>query len=574
MEAGLPFRFRYHAHPLMRALLGYVLGYLLADACLKEQLPVGWLFLWMAPCLLFFKWKLGFRLPVLLLSWCSAGFGHYSLALPPHIAYQDAIQTACIVLESNIKPSSKGWKVRIRYRGQIWLAYGKGDYPPSSAPGQRWVAVLRQLPPPHAALPGSFDFRRWLIRQGLVGCLKIIQFRPMPNDFASFRWKAFWGGFRNSFRTFLLQNLRDNHTVHWVEALLLGQDDDLSESVQISFRNTGTLHVLAISGLHIGLLYWVMNRLLSLLGWGEKMKSPFLLLFLWSFSFLTDLPESISRASIMYSLSMLARLKSRTMEGSHALCGSALLILWLKPASLWSAGFLLSHAAVAGLLLIHPQFEPWMEHQSRWIRWLTEGFLLSVSAQLATLPFCFSLFGQFPTWFWLANLWAVPMSTLCLGASIAWIPFQFIPIAESWADEGLSWLIKLLCYPIERIAQWPFAILSLPPIPMLSLIGCATLALFLIFYSKGYRVPIIAFTFSITLLIAGFLLHHLQIKRMELEYLSSTRPDAFVLIRKGESVHFIYHQTIPSRDSLSIHEHLRWYPVKQLKKTWVPKVSH
>ncbi len=566
MEAGLPFRFRYHAHPLLRALAGLILGYWIANAVLSSYHTWGWIFILLSPALAILPWrKPSSRFPVLMLSWFLLGFGHQALRFPAIPRYEHGYQTGIIRLESTVKASTKGWKMRVQYRNRLWLVYGKGKLPEEAKPGQAWVALVRMMPVPQQALPGCFDFKKWLQRQGISGSLQLVKFKRLPESANRFHWKSFWGQLRDKFRSFLFENLSIRDTAFWVEALLLGQDDGLSESVQLSFRNTGTLHVLAISGLHIGLLYLVMDRLLSWLRLKEGLKRPILLLFLWSFSLLAELPESICRASLMYSLTMLARGKGRKMEGTHSLCGSALLILWWKPASLWSPGFLLSHAAVAGLLLIYPLFEQWIEARPRWARWLAEGFLLSIAAQLATLPFCFNMFGQFPTWFWIANLWAVPMSTVCLAASIIWIPLQAFPLTESLADIGLSWLIQLLCYPITFISKWPVAVVQLPPIPLLSLLGAIGGALLIVFKLKGYRPHFNAFIIALTLILFGFIHHHWLTRNLQTTHLSSTYKPRWVLLREGKTSVLLYKEKPTAKDSALLQEHFKWHPNSELQ---------
>lgn len=563
MKAEIPFRFRYHAHPLMRALLGVIIGYWLADQMEVRWQPCGWIALLVSPTILLRRWKPVHRFPALLMAWMLASWGHFTLLKPSINARIPTPQLACVRVESEVKPTAKGWKIRLGYQGRRWLAYGKGPPPVNSFPGQRWVVRLKTLPWPSSPLPGGFDFGQWLLRQGFSGCLSIDTFLVLPSEHQVFRWSAFWGSARKQFQSFLVRHAPNQTAVYWIEALLLGQDDGLSESVQLDFRNTGTLHVLAISGLHVGLLYWLIDRILSLLQVNDRWKKPFLFLFLWSFAGLTDLPESICRASMMYSFSMLASIKNRTIEGSHSLCGSAILILWIKPASLWSAGFLLSHAAVAGLLLIYPLFENVQERFPRGLKWLAEGFFLSLSAQIATLPFCFNLFGQFPTWFWLANLWAVPLSTICLGASILWIPLQYIPWIDTMADLGLSFLIEAMCYPVMKMADWPLAVIALPPIPLLSLISLTGILTLFIFRLKGYQTQTVWFIWLCNFCFIGWIFHHSQTRWMNLNHHVSQTSTPYHFIRRGQHSILLLRTNLSGRDSSMLKEHFRWFPCQK-----------
>ncbi len=569
MQAEIPFRFRYHAHPLMRALAGVVAGYFTADSLGVVWKPLAWVGLLAAPLVLIYRWKPKMRFSMLVLAWFLAGWSHFSLHQPAPIVHSPSLQTTCLILESEPKTTAKGWKLRVSFQGRLWLAYGKGKPPQNSQPGQSWIVRFKPLPPPVPPLPGSFDFGRWMRRQGISGSISLVSFQPLPSHYQVFRWKNFWGELRKRFQSFLLQHAPDRTVVYWIEALLLGQDDGLSETIQLDFRNTGTLHVLAISGLHVGLLYWLIDRLLVMLRLKDRWKQPFLLFFLWSFALLTDLPESICRASLMYSFSMLAQMKGRMVEGSHSLCGSALLMLWLKPASLWSAGFLLSHAAVAGLILIYPLFDKLQDQSPCWLRWITEGFFLSISAQLATLPFCFNLFGQFPTWFWLANLWAVPLSTICLGASILWIPLQLLPITESLADWGLVFLIKAMCWPVEQIADWPLSIFTLPPIPLLSMLGFTGIFLLLIFFLKGYRPHP---KWSIGLLstcLLGYIQHHVEGRLLDFHHRPNHQYPTYHFIRKGEASVLLVLKPLSSRDSSALRDHFKWYPCQKKQTFYV-----
>jgi len=181
----------------------------------------------------------------------------------------------------------------------------------------------------------------------------------------------------------------DSGTGAIVKAMLLGKRAGLSQEVRQLYAATGAAHVLALSGLHLSILfallnYWMMRMLTHrvmrcILGFSG-------LFLVWGYALLTGFSPSLTRAAVMMSLILLSQMRLCGTNGWHALGVAAMLMLLATPSSLWSVGFQLSFTAVAGLLLFYGPLQGLWKARNKVVRWLWRGWAASLAAQLGSLP--------------------------------------------------------------------------------------------------------------------------------------------------------------------------------------------
>lgn len=185
-------------------------------------------------------------------------------------------------------------------------------------------------------------------------------------------------------------------TAGLIQAMLLGNRAELSGEVLQIYRNSGTSHILALSGLHLGILfglfnYWLMRVLFSRWRYVVGIVG---LVFLWGYALLTGFPISLCRASLMMSLLVIGQMRLVGNDGWHTLGLAAFVILLIAPDSLYEVGFQLSFTAVAGILMFYrPLCDIWLPSRW-WTRGIWQIFLVSVSAQLGTFPLILYYFHQ------------------------------------------------------------------------------------------------------------------------------------------------------------------------------------
>lgn len=235
----------------------------------------------------------------------------------------------------------------------------------------------------------------------------------------------------------------DGDVLAVVSALTVGDKSELSPELRATYSASGASHVLALSGLHIGILAGILTLLfypLRLFMWGRRTASVLMLLLLWAFAFLSGLSASVVRAVTMFSLYVIASFLSKgRFSGFISLSLAAFLMLLYRPFYLFDISFQLSFLAVGGILFFYPVFSSWMPAGFRRIRWIWNTLSVSIAAQLGTLPFVLFYFGAFPTYFLLANLLVTPLAVCILGSTLAALLLGDIP----WLGELVVEVVRL-----------------------------------------------------------------------------------------------------------------------------------
>lgn len=204
-------------------------------------------------------------------------------------------------------------------------------------------------------------------------------------------------------------------------ALVLGVKDQLADQVRQAYSRAGAMHVLAVSGLHIGIVYGVVAFLLSFLQRtrrGRVLHALACVATLWLFALVTGGSVSVMRAATMFTCVIVAQASQRRANIFNTLALSAFLLLLINPYYLLSVGFQLSYLAVLGIVYLQPRIYGLLECRF----WLADKLwaltAVSIAAQLATLPISLYYFHQFPTYFWLANIVVIPAAFVILSLGL------------------------------------------------------------------------------------------------------------------------------------------------------------
>jgi competence protein ComEC len=272
---------------------------------------------------------------------------------------------------------------------------------------------------------------------------------------------------------------------------LLGYREDLSPAVIQSFADSGTVHVICVAGLHVGIIYLLLNFLLGFLTkvkGGDKMRTLLLLLLLWAYALLTGLATPVLRATIMFSFILIGKYLNKRSYSINSLCCSAFLLLLINPFNLADTGFQLSYLAVAGILIIYPFISSLWEITNPVINKIWELLILSFSAQLSIAPLSLLYFHQLPNYFLFTNLLVVPLLSIVVCAGLFFLFTAYIPflcLAGQWMFQKscfmLNWLVK-------SFSGLPFFVskgISITPFEA-ALIYLIMISLFLFLTNKKY----------------------------------------------------------------------------------------
>lgn len=247
------------------------------------------------------------------------------------------------------------------------------------------------------------------------------------------------------------------------KALVLGERGD--DSVEEAYRKSGVIHVLAVSGMHLSIFSCLLASALAFLGrksWQRWLRFSIVLSFVWAYALLTGLSPSACRAACMFSFVGLGDCLGRKGRSVRSLAVSALFLLLVDPGLLHDAGFLLSYAAVAGLIFLSPVLGKIWKPSGKIPRFFRNLAVASVSAQLATLPAGLFLFGTFPTYFLIGNCLVAPLVNIALPFGIAVTALSFVWKAAAVFLAGVfGLLVRCMNRMAMIIRDWPSAMVDL-----------------------------------------------------------------------------------------------------------------
>jgi competence protein ComEC len=307
----------------------------------------------------------------------------------------------------------------------------------------------------NAGNPGGFDYERFsAFHQVYYNCfLKKGDWTLAPKQNKHFFWSFIYTAKSNILKTLqkYIGNNRDRLGI--AEALLIGYTNDLDKDLVQAYTNTGVVHIIAISGMHLGLIYVLLVWLLDKIPGIKKSKSIQVILtlsFLWLFAILTGGSASVCRSAVMFTFIAIGSTFFTQSSIYNSLAASAFVMLCYNPYYLWDVGFQLSYLAVIGIVSIQPAIYHAVYFKNNILDAIWKLVAISLAAQVLTFPICLYYFHQFPTFFLFTNLIAVPLSSIILYGIIALMVCSGIPLLANVIGSIINWLLWLM----NAIIQW------------------------------------------------------------------------------------------------------------------------
>lgn len=262
-----------------------------------------------------------------------------------------------------------------------------------------------------------------------------------------------------------------NEALSIMNALLLGQRQTIDKTIYTNYVNSGTIHILAVSGLHVGIVLWILNSLfrpLLYLKYGNYIRPLILVTILWSFAVIAGLSPSVTRAVTMFSIISIAMHLKRPTNIYNTLVISAFVILLVKPTFLFSVGFQMSYLAVLGIVSVQPiLYKLWKPKYVVFDK-LWQIFTVTLAAQAGVVPISLFYFHQFPGLFFISNIVVIPFLGLILGFGLLVIALALMNMLPNFIVVAYSFIIDSLNTFIAWVAQFedflfrdiPFTILQ------------------------------------------------------------------------------------------------------------------
>jgi competence protein ComEC len=314
----------------------------------------------------------------------------------------------------------------------------------------------------NAGNPGGFNYKRYSLFQGITHqvYLKEGEYEILDSGHTSW-FKKFIFRSREKILSILRKNIPGDKELGLSEAMLIGYKDDLEQSLVQSYTNTGVVHIIAISGLHLGLIYWLLTLLLKPLQKNKRTRwlQPVLIITgLWLFTLLAGIQPSLLRSAIMFTCIVLGESLSKKTSIYNTMAVSAFVVLCINPFWLWDVGFQLSYAAVLSIIIFMKPVYNWFYIKNKILDALWKLNAVTIAAQILTVPLSIYHFHQFPNYFMLTNFLAVPLSSVILLGAIFLCVISFIPFMAVLTGKLLSWLIWLMNTYIEKIETLSFSL--------------------------------------------------------------------------------------------------------------------
>ncbi len=326
--------------------------------------------------------------------------------------------------------------------------------------GDRIAAITRFSEFNEPLLPTDFDYRAFMNKKGIWYKTYMNQFVKIGHSKNIYHYVAFA---KEQIREKYIQAGLSGQNFAVLNALSLGDKNYLSAETKSNFAQAGAMHLLAVSGLHVGILFIVISKVFGFLKSKRIGRTVFALIALisvWLFAIITGLAPSVQRAAFMFSIVILAESIKRDTQVLNSIFGSAFLLLVFNPNLLFEPGFQLSYSAVISIVVLYPKLNQLFFIKNKVIRYCRDLLLISFIAQMGTLPLSIYYFHQFPNWFLLTNFFVIPLAFVIVCLSISLPLLGSVPFLFAMIGKLLNISIGLLNFIINESAKLPFAYTS------------------------------------------------------------------------------------------------------------------
>ena len=342
--------------------------------------------------------------------------------------------------------------------GSILVNYANDSLHNSLNIGDTFWTKISLKPISTSLNPHTFNYRNYLNTKGIQHQIYIDKTRLKPIGYTGSSLLIQTANWRNQLEKSLERYSFSKDEMAVIKALILGQRQNISKELAQSYVGAGAIHILAVSGLHIGILFIILSFLLQPLEQfhkGKHIKAIVIVLLLWGFALLTGLSGSVTRAVTMFTFIAIGiAVQNQKSPILHALFASFLFLLLIRPMFIFDIGFQMSYAAVLGIVLLQPKIMGLLPHINYWFpRKIWVLLSVSIAATIGTLPLSLFYFHQFPSLFFLSNVVIVPFIGIIMGIGILVVALAALNILPEILVQAYSSILWAMNFFIDWVAQ-------------------------------------------------------------------------------------------------------------------------
>lgn len=367
-------------------------------------------------------------------------------------SYKSVVKISEVILGDSVKPTNE----------KVIVYFGKTPEAENLEAGDRILfSQVPQLISPKLN-PYDFDFRKYYERKKIYRQVYLRADKWHNTGLKEFSLVCKAEKFRNKLIDIYREQPLDSVEFEVLSALTLGYSRELDPETRRVFSSSGAMHVLSVSGLHVGIIFTVLSFLLAFLKkkqWGKWIFVGLVVVILWFYAFITGLSPSVLRASAMFSVYIIGTNMNKRSNIYNSLALTAFFLLLINPGNLFDIGFQLSYAALFGIVFLQSKFEKVIVIRNKVLKYFAALITVSIAAQITTFPITSYYFGQFPSYFWITNLFIIPLTGFLTPVGILLLFVSKLPVVAGVIAFILNNTLKLSLYLLTAIENLPLSVI-------------------------------------------------------------------------------------------------------------------
>jgi competence protein ComEC len=352
--------------------------------------------------------------------------------------------------------------------------------------------------------PYEFDYKKYLEQKRIYRQVYLSSGSWIKTNQSKFSLSCKAEQIRESLLKIYRNQPIDETEFEILSALTLGYSRELDPETKRVFSSSGAIHVLSVSGQHVAIVFWVITLLFGFLRNRKSGRIFFMIItivILWIYALITGLSPSVMRASAMFTIFIIGENLQRKSNIYNSLAASAFILLLINPNNLYDIGFQLSYVAVFGIVYLQPKLEKLIFVKSKFLQFFWSLITVSIAAQIATFPITTYYFGQFPTYFWIANTFVIPAVMVLIPIGISLLFVSKVYVLSNVLAILLNYMIKIIYFLLSSIELLPFSVLEIS-INQIQFIFITAIVISIFLYLKSYNPFVLKTTLLFTLLLS------------------------------------------------------------------------